>query len=363
MSPVYLISLLPRVSRHSHTTKNSDSHEFDRKWKTERKAESTTAQQNLQFDLHFPQNWPLEKIKEETEDDRTSVGSVGGRDNNQKNVDESLNSRSCNWTRPILKGRTEVEQLHKIFKMCGTPSDEYWRNNRLPLAAMFRPQFTYESSLRERCKELPKTVVDIIDTLLCVEPEKRATAKSALHAEYFYTKPYACDPASMPKYPPNKEMDAKSRDATRRRKLAGRVRASRDSRNHRQVHKVVPESRYYMRPQGSVNSRTSSYDNMSEMSQMTESSQSDTMSTLPTQATSSDGGSKYSTKRRNHEERHGLQRAESFYSIGAYNPRESEIYNPREFPSDFDHYLNANMIGSSRTRKVSKLGTDVNSIA
>ncbi|KAL4568522.1 hypothetical protein LXL04_024136 [Taraxacum kok-saghyz] len=118
--------------------------------------------------------------------------------------------------RPILKGRTEVEQLHKIFKMCGTPTEEYWTKTRHPHAAMFRPQCTYESSLRERCKELPRSVVDLLGELLCVEPEKRASANFALQAEYFYTKPYACDPASMPKYPPNKEMDAKSREASRR---------------------------------------------------------------------------------------------------------------------------------------------------
>ncbi|CAK8575959.1 unnamed protein product [Lathyrus sativus] len=27
--------------------------------------------------------------------------------------------------RPIMPGRTEVEQLHKIFKLCGSPSEEY----------------------------------------------------------------------------------------------------------------------------------------------------------------------------------------------------------------------------------------------
>lgn len=85
--------------------------------------------------------------------------------------------------RPILKGRTEVEQLHQIFKLCGTPSDEYWNKSRLPLAAMFRPQHAYESSLRESCKELPRSAVDLIYTLLSVEPEKRVTARSALQAE------------------------------------------------------------------------------------------------------------------------------------------------------------------------------------
>ncbi|KAI3824077.1 hypothetical protein L1987_05525 [Smallanthus sonchifolius] len=90
---------------------------------------------------------------------------------------------------------------------------------------MFRSQCVYESSLRERCKELPRTAVDLISTLLSVEPEKRVTARSALQAKYFYTKPYPCDPASMPTYPPNKEINAKFREAARRKKGGGRVRA------------------------------------------------------------------------------------------------------------------------------------------
>nr|GMD56935.1 probable serine/threonine-protein kinase At1g54610 isoform X2 [Ipomoea batatas] len=114
--------------------------------------------------------------------------------------------------RPLLKGRTEVEQLHKIFKLCGSPSDDYWEQSKLPLAAIFKPQFAYESTLRERCKELPKSAVNLIETLLSIEPYKRGTASSSLNSEYFHTKPYACDPSSMPKFPPNREIDAKFRD-------------------------------------------------------------------------------------------------------------------------------------------------------
>ncbi|KAE8671413.1 hypothetical protein F3Y22_tig00111954pilonHSYRG00080 [Hibiscus syriacus] len=40
-------------------------------------------------------------------------------------------------------------------------------------------------------------------------------------SEFFMTKPYACDPSSLPKYPPCKEMDAKLRDEEARRLRAG----------------------------------------------------------------------------------------------------------------------------------------------
>ncbi|XP_060192637.1 protein IMPAIRED IN BABA-INDUCED STERILITY 1-like isoform X2 [Lycium barbarum] len=143
--------------------------------------------------------------------------------------------------RPLLKGRTEVEQLHKIFKLCGTPPDDYWKRSKLPLATMFKPKQPYDSTLRDRCKELPKTAVNLIETLLSIDPHKRGTASSALKSEYFNTKPYACDSSSLPKYPPNKEIDAKFREEARRKRGSSTVQASETSRNSRKTRRALQE--------------------------------------------------------------------------------------------------------------------------
>ncbi|TKY73351.1 serine/threonine-protein kinase [Spatholobus suberectus] len=127
--------------------------------------------------------------------------------------------------KPILQGRTEVEQLHKIFKLCGSPPDEYWKKTRLPHATLFKPQQPYDSCLRQSFKDLPATSVNLLQTLLSVEPYKRGTATSALSSEYFKTKPYACEPSSLPIYPPSKEIDAKHREESRK-KISGRVRGA-----------------------------------------------------------------------------------------------------------------------------------------
>lgn len=81
--------------------------------------------------------------------------------------------------------------MHKIFKLCGSPSDDYWEQSKLPLAAIFKPQFAYESTLRERCKELPKSAVNLIETLLSIEPYKRGTASSSLNSEVSLAKEFA----------------------------------------------------------------------------------------------------------------------------------------------------------------------------
>ncbi|KZV21102.1 putative serine/threonine-protein kinase [Dorcoceras hygrometricum] len=119
--------------------------------------------------------------------------------------------------KPIMTGRTEVEQLHRIFKLCGSPSEEYWKKSRLPHATIFKPQQSYKRCIKETFKDFPQSSLPLIDTLLSIDPSERQTATAELKSEFFLTRPYACDPSSLPKYPPSKEMDAKRRDEESRR--------------------------------------------------------------------------------------------------------------------------------------------------
>ncbi|CAN1348091.1 Probable serine/threonine-protein kinase At1g54610 [Linum perenne] len=119
--------------------------------------------------------------------------------------------------KPIMPGRTEVEQLHKIYKLCGSPSDEYWKKSKLPNATLFKPREPYKRSIRETFKDFPRSSLPLIETLLAMDPAERQTATAALNSEFFTTEPYACEPSSLPKYPPSKEIDAKRRDDEARR--------------------------------------------------------------------------------------------------------------------------------------------------
>uniref|UniRef100_I1QF29 [RNA-polymerase]-subunit kinase n=2 Tax=Oryza glaberrima TaxID=4538 RepID=I1QF29_ORYGL len=122
--------------------------------------------------------------------------------------------------KPIMPGRTEVEQLHKIFKLCGSPSEDFWANLKLSRATIFKPQHPYRRCVNDVYKDFPPPALALLDCLLAVEPQNRGTAASALGSEFFTTKPYACDPSSLPKYPPSKEYDAKLRDEEARRQRA-----------------------------------------------------------------------------------------------------------------------------------------------
>ncbi|PSS26715.1 Serine/threonine-protein kinase [Actinidia chinensis var. chinensis] len=119
--------------------------------------------------------------------------------------------------KPIMPGRTEVEQLHKIYKLCGSPSEEYWKKSKLPNATLFKPREPYKRCISETFKHFPPSSLPSIETLLALDPAERKTATDALRSEFFTTEPYACDPSSLPQYPPTKEMDAKRRDDEARR--------------------------------------------------------------------------------------------------------------------------------------------------
>ncbi|KAF3535907.1 hypothetical protein F2Q69_00023518 [Brassica cretica] len=118
--------------------------------------------------------------------------------------------------KPILPGKTEVEQLHKIFKLCGSPTEDYWRKLKLPPSAAFRPALPYGRRVAEMFKDLPTNVLSLLEALLSIDPDRRGSAAKALESEYFNTEPFACDPSSLPKYPPSKEIDAKLRDDAKR---------------------------------------------------------------------------------------------------------------------------------------------------
>ncbi|CAE6233461.1 unnamed protein product [Arabidopsis arenosa] len=126
--------------------------------------------------------------------------------------------------KPVMPGRTEVEQLHKIFKLCGSPSDSYWKKYRLPNATLFKPQHPYKRCVAEAFNGFTPSSVHLVETLLAIDPADRGTSTSALSSEFFTTEPLPCDPSSLPKYPPSKELNVKLRDeeARRQKGLAGK---------------------------------------------------------------------------------------------------------------------------------------------
>jgi cyclin-dependent kinase 12/13 len=76
-----------------------------------------------------------------------------------------------------------VEQLHKIFKLCGSPTEEYWKKSNLPHATIFKPQQPYKWRIRETFKDFPQSALQLIETLLAIDPADRLTATCALRSD------------------------------------------------------------------------------------------------------------------------------------------------------------------------------------
>ncbi|XP_028765991.1 probable serine/threonine-protein kinase At1g54610 [Neltuma alba] len=97
--------------------------------------------------------------------------------------------------KPIMPGRTEVEQMHMIFKLCGSPTEDYWK--KLKLMTSYRPP-NYKPNYDEIFRAFPPSSIGLLTTLLDLDPNYRGTAASALQSEFFKTSPLPCPPSALP---------------------------------------------------------------------------------------------------------------------------------------------------------------------
>jgi serine/threonine protein kinase len=104
-------------------------------------------------------------------------------------------------TKPCLPGKDEIDQLTKIFKTCGSPTEENWPGHQeLPHWGNLKPDAPMPRQLRERYKGYNKEAVDLLDKMLALDPKKRITAEEALDSDYFWMGELACDPEELPKF-------------------------------------------------------------------------------------------------------------------------------------------------------------------
>jgi len=75
----------------------------------------------------------------------------------------------------------QVEQLHRIFKLCGSPPEDYWR--KLRLSTSFRPPQPYKPNIAETFRDFPSSSLGLLTILLALDPSYRESAASALQNE------------------------------------------------------------------------------------------------------------------------------------------------------------------------------------
>ncbi|GAA5800918.1 kinase-like domain-containing protein [Helicostylum pulchrum] len=110
-------------------------------------------------------------------------------------------------SRPILQGQDDIDQLKKIFQLCGSPTNDNMPNwESLPDAHKIKFE-TSSRRVRDEYLHFDPLAADLIDKLLVLDPAKRLTALEALEHDYFYSAPLPADPTDLPKYEASHEFD------------------------------------------------------------------------------------------------------------------------------------------------------------
>lgn len=118
--------------------------------------------------------------------------------------------------KPIFQANSELLQLEAISKVCGTPAPAYWPSViHLPFWATFRPKVNYPRTLREKFANIPRPALDLLDSMLCLDPSKRISSEDALNCEWL-RKIHNMSPPMLPTDQDCHEMWSKQR----RRKMA-----------------------------------------------------------------------------------------------------------------------------------------------
>ncbi|XP_046675560.1 cyclin-dependent kinase 11B-like isoform X3 [Homalodisca vitripennis] len=108
---------------------------------------------------------------------------------------------------PLFPGKSETDQLNKIFKTLGTPNDRIWPGySKLPVVQKATFAEFPVSQIRTRFPMLTDTGVNLLNKFLTYNPTERVAAEEALKHEYFTEAPTPIDPAMFPTWPAKSEL-------------------------------------------------------------------------------------------------------------------------------------------------------------
>ncbi|KAK1769254.1 kinase-like domain-containing protein [Phialemonium atrogriseum] len=107
---------------------------------------------------------------------------------------------------PLLQGKNEVDELSRIFELCGIPTDESWPAfRRLPNARSLRlptkNPLSAGSVVRAKFPLLTTAGVALLNGLLALDPARRLGAREVLAHEYFRQDPKPKQEAMFPTFP------------------------------------------------------------------------------------------------------------------------------------------------------------------
>ncbi|XP_011156372.1 cyclin-dependent kinase 11B isoform X2 [Solenopsis invicta] len=125
---------------------------------------------------------------------------------------------------PLFPGKSDIDQLNKIFKELGTPSDRIWPGySKLPIVQKIPFAHYPVNNLRQRFSlSLSDLGIELLNKFLTYDPRQRVTAEKALDHDYFIEAPKPIDPQMFPTWPAKSEQGSRTTNASPKPPSGGR---------------------------------------------------------------------------------------------------------------------------------------------
>jgi len=87
--------------------------------------------------------------------------------------------------RPLFPGDSEIDELYRIFRLLGTPTEETWAGvTKLPDYKATFPKWS-KKDLKTVVPGLEESGIELLDAMMQYQPSNRITARAALQHRYF----------------------------------------------------------------------------------------------------------------------------------------------------------------------------------